>query len=72
MFGLVLLAVGLYGAFRPYQLARFGEQLDAIGSKRSLGEVEPADWNVFFTRIVSVALSVFGSGVLLFAFAGLY
>ena len=29
-----------------YELSRFGEQIDAIGSKRKWSEVEPADWKV--------------------------
>jgi hypothetical protein len=34
--GFLLLLVSLPAAIWPYRVARFGEQLDAIGSKRSL------------------------------------
>ena len=51
----------------PDRLARLEEQIDAIGSRRSWSEVEPAGWKVALTRIVSVAVSVFG----LFVFLGI-
>lgn len=57
---IMLIAFGLPGAIWPYKLARFGEQLDAIGSKRSWSEVEPADWNVALTRIIGLAFVTFG------------
>ena len=41
--GTLLVAVGLLNAVWPSQVARFEEQLDAIGSKRSWDEVEPAE-----------------------------
>ena len=51
---------GLLLAARPYRVARFGERLDAIGSRRSWNSVEPTDWNVRMTRIVGVGLALFG------------
>jgi hypothetical protein len=47
-------------ALYPYRLARFEERLDAIGSKRSWNEVEPAGWKVFLNRIVGAAMALFG------------
>lgn len=60
----LLLVFGAPGAIWPYKLARFEEQLDAIGSKRSWSEVEPADWKVLLTRII-------GSGMAIIGFLGL-
>ncbi|WP_330633511.1 YIP1 family protein [Halocatena halophila] len=36
----------------PYKLSKFGEQLDAIGSKRRMRDVEPAAWNVWLNRLL--------------------
>jgi len=47
---LVILLGGLM-AFRPYEGARFQEQVDAIGSTRRYSDVEPTDWNVLLYRI---------------------
>ncbi|QLG62426.1 hypothetical protein [Halorarum salinum] len=61
-FGVFLIALGLVTFRYAYHITWFGEQLDAIGSKTSASEVEPADWNVWFTRIggiVSAALGLF-------------
>jgi len=41
-------------------MARFEERLDAIGSKRSWGAVEPAEWKVVLTRVAGGALVLFG------------
>ena len=60
LLGAVLLALGLACALRPYELARFEEQLDSIGSKRSWSAVEPADWKVIVTRISGIVVSLFG------------
>lgn len=65
---LFLLVFGLPGAIWPYRIARFGEQIDAIGSTREESEVEPADWNVMLTRIAGVGM-VAGAVVLLFEVA---
>jgi ABC-type phosphate transport system auxiliary subunit len=63
--GTLLVAVGLLNAVWPSQVARFEEQLDAIGSKRSAGEVEPAEWKVLLTRAVGVLFVLFGVAVFL-------
>lgn len=57
---LILILFGLPGAVFPYRVAKFGEMLDAIGSKRSSSEVEPAAWNVTLTRIGGIAMVLFG------------
>jgi hypothetical protein len=58
--GVFLLFMGLLGAIWPYKMAKFGEQLDSIGSKRSWYSVEPADWNVTLTRGLGILFSIFG------------
>lgn len=63
--GVMLLLLGAPGTLYPYKLTRLGEQLDAIGSTTPAREVEPARWNVLITRIVSGAMVVFGSAVVL-------
>ena len=57
---LFLLAIGIPNAVWPYKFAKFEEQMDSIGSKRSWSEVEPADWKVALTRIVGVGIALFG------------
>lgn len=56
----VLLVFGLPGAVWPYKYARFEERIDAIGSKRSWSEVEPADWKVRLTRVIGTAMVIGG------------
>ena len=63
--GLFLLVGGLLGALWPYKVAKFGEQWDSIGSKRSWYSVEPADWNVTLTRGLGILFSVFGVVILI-------
>lgn len=62
--GTLVLAVGLVCALRPYAVARFEEQIDAIGSTRSLSEVEPAGWKVTLTRVLGIGIALFGTLVL--------
>ncbi|ELZ57643.1 MULTISPECIES: hypothetical protein [Halorubrum] len=57
---LLLLAVGIPHAVWPYEIGRFGERLDSIGSKRAWSEVEPAEWNVKLTRAVGIGTVVLG------------
>lgn len=63
--GTLVSLLGLAMAVAPYRVARFQEQLDAIGSTRRREAVEPADWNVQLNRILGVV-------VVLFGFAALY
>lgn len=55
-----LLVGGLACAIWPYKLARFSEQWDSIGSKRSWDSVEPADWYVTVTRITGLLAVLIG------------
>jgi hypothetical protein len=64
--GFIFVLFGAVSVIWPYKLARFSEQLDAIGSKRPLESVEPAEWTVELTRIVGVLMIVFGVGMVLF------
>lgn len=58
---IIMVIVGLPGAIWPYKLSRFGEQIDAIGSKRSWSEVEPADWKVGLTRFSGIGMVIVGT-----------
>lgn len=58
--GLLLVLFGLPAAIWPYKMARFEEQMDSIGSKRSWSEVEPAEWKVVLTRIAGVVMMLIG------------
>ncbi|WP_229113420.1 hypothetical protein [Halapricum desulfuricans] len=50
VFGVMITIWGLLMVWKPYRISRFEEQLDAIGSKRRLSKVEPAEWKVKITR----------------------
>ena len=63
--GTLLVGFGLLGAVWPHRVAHFEEQLDAIGSKRSASEVDPAEWKVTLTRGIGVVLALFGVAVFL-------
>ncbi|WP_323171314.1 hypothetical protein [Natrialba sp. PRR66] len=65
--GTVLVGLGLLGVRHAYGITRFHEQLDAIGSTRSAGTVEPAEWNVTLTKLLSGCLSAMGGVVVLLA-----
>ncbi|MFC7131720.1 MULTISPECIES: hypothetical protein [Salinibaculum] len=65
--GLFCLVFGGVGTVYPRPVARLGEQLDAIGSTTPLHEVEPAEWNVLLTRVVSVILALLGGWILFLA-----
>lgn len=57
---LVFLVIGLPAAVAPYRTSKFGEQLDAIGSKTPRDEIEPTETNVIITRFVGVFMSALG------------
>lgn len=59
-----MLVLGVLGLLWPYEVTRFGERVDAIGSKRSWSSVEPADWNVRLTRAMSVVFLVLSVAIL--------
>jgi hypothetical protein len=65
VFGTLLVGFGLLGAVWPYRVARFEEQLNAIGSKRSWDEVEPAEWKVMLTRGIGVVFALIGVAIFL-------
>lgn len=50
------LVLGIPSVIWPYKIARFEERFDAIGSKRSWSEVEPAQWRVTLTCGIGIAL----------------
>lgn len=58
--GLLLLAVGALLYRYAYHIAFFGEVLDAIGSTRPTSEVEPAGWNVRFTKYTGTLIVLVG------------
>jgi len=59
-FGLPVIGAGVLIFRYAYGITRFGEQLDAIGSKTSWDEVEPAEWNVLLTKGAGVVVALFG------------
>lgn len=63
-FGLLFVLPGLIASIWPYRVARLRETLNAIGSTRSLSDVEPAGWNVTLTRIIGIVAIVVGLAVL--------
>jgi len=56
---IICLVFGPPLALRPYDVARFGEAMDAIGRKPS-GPVEPTEAKVRLTKGVGVALTLAG------------
>lgn len=63
-FGMVFVVLGFLAMVWPYRVARFRQAWQAIGSTRSLSDVEPADWNVTLTRVVGVVFILLGGAVL--------
>ena len=59
-FGLLALVGGTTIYYYAEGLTRFSEQLDAIGSKTRMEEVEPADWNVALTRFAGAVVAFVG------------
>lgn len=58
--GILLTIQGVLMIWKAYELTRFSEQLDAIGSKRRASQVEPAEWNVTVTRRLGPFFVLFG------------
>jgi len=58
--GALMLIVGGAAVVSPYEVARFEEMIDAIGSTRRASEIEPADWKVTVTRIAGGVLVLVG------------
>ncbi|WP_224333219.1 hypothetical protein [Haloprofundus halobius] len=59
--GILALPVGLAVYRYAYELTRFDEQMDAIGSKTRASDVEPAEWNVLLTKLFGAAIAAFGA-----------
>ncbi|WP_229110596.1 hypothetical protein [Halapricum desulfuricans] len=59
-FGLILAGWGVIEFRYARPLARFEEQLDAIGSTTPVSEVEPAEWKVALTKLVGVVFALVG------------
>jgi len=70
IFGMFLMLIGGVSFKFAHGMARFGEQLDAIGSKRRWSEVEPADWNVALTKFGGALAFVIGLLMLLTGILG--
>jgi hypothetical protein len=57
--GVAIAGFGALNVKYSHEMARLEEQLDAIGSKRDIGTVEPADWKVTLTKgLGAVAVGV--------------
>jgi ribose/xylose/arabinose/galactoside ABC-type transport system permease subunit len=54
---ILFFVLGLPALIWPYESAKLGEQLDAIGSSRRMAEVEPAGWKVSLTKLMGIVLS---------------
>jgi hypothetical protein len=60
IFGVILLLVGGPHIVYARPIARFGEQIDAIGSTTPASEVEPAVWKVWLTKAGGVVVTFVG------------
>jgi len=58
--GLLVSLLGSAMLRKPRRVARFQEQMDAIGSKRDLEGVEPAEWNVTLNQIAGGIIFLVG------------
>jgi hypothetical protein len=57
---LVYLLIGLVGTIRPYYLAKIYVLFHSIGSERPESEIDPEDWFVLITRILSFFFLILG------------
>jgi len=58
--GVLVSLLGSAMLAKPRCVARFQEQMDAIGSTRDLKDVEPAEWNVILNRILGCVVFLIG------------
>jgi hypothetical protein len=65
--GAAIVALGALHVKYAYAITRFEERLDAIGSKRDIGTVEPADWKVALTKVIGATVA--GAGVVVVVLA---
>lgn len=63
--GIFVSLLGSAMVLKPRRIARFQEQMDAIGSKRNVADVEPAEWNVTLNQIAGGFILLMGVYVLL-------
>jgi uncharacterized membrane protein HdeD (DUF308 family) len=66
VWGILGILIGAILVGWPYEIARVREQIDSIGSARSVFDVEPADWHVEIVRLTGVLLLVGGLGAVVF------
>lgn len=64
---LILAGSGLLFRY-AYEVSRFQERLDAIGSTTPWHAVEPAEWRVFLMQIMATVLAAFGVMVFIAGF----
>jgi len=67
LFGAGLTAIGFLLFFFADIVTWAGEALDAVGSKRTASEVEPAEWNVGITAGIGALLALAGAVVFVLA-----
>ncbi|QSG07415.1 hypothetical protein [Halapricum desulfuricans] len=60
VYGLLLSVGGAVGFRYARPIARLNEEIDAIGSKTDLSEVEPAEWKVLLTKAFAAFFVLFG------------
>lgn len=60
LIGIALFVVGAVSARYAHVLARWDEQLDAIGSTRSWDEVEPATWKITVVLLAALLTALVG------------
>ncbi|MFC4549731.1 MULTISPECIES: hypothetical protein [Halorussus] len=68
--GLAITAGGLLGVRHAEAISRFEERLDALGSTRDLGAVEPSRFSVASTKVLAGCLAAAGAFVTLLALLG--
>lgn len=65
--GIGLLILGLLQNRFPHGLSLLNEQLDSIGSRTDLDDIEPAGWRVKLTYWSSYVWLVLGIGMIILA-----
>lgn len=69
--GVALLSISIVGHQYAYQLARWSERLDSIGSTTEWDDVEPAFWKVLLYQIGGIIGAGVGAILLLMAVVSL-
>lgn len=60
--GVVLVVFSLPGLFKPAEVVRNAESLDADGTNRSTSD--PTAWKVTMTRVIAAAMLALGIGMI--------